>query len=98
MLTILDIGDSIGEDLGAGLADELGNVPDVKLINDSVGNTGLATLGYYNWILAELPGQIAKYHPQAVVVMLGGNDGRERSNLGNTVVAVRDTDLAPDST
>jgi len=84
VLTVLDIGDSIGEDLGAGLADKLGNVPDVKLINDSVGDTGLANLGYYNWI-AELPTQIAKYHPQAVVVMLGGNDG-QAFQQGNTVV------------
>jgi len=84
VLTVLDIGDSIGEDLGAGLSDELGNVTDVKLINDSVGDTGLANLGYYNW-LAELPAQIAKYHPQAVVVMLGGNDGQAFQS-GNTVV------------
>jgi lysophospholipase L1-like esterase len=83
-LTVLDIGDSIGEDLGAGLSDELGNVTDVKLVNESVGDTGLANLGYYNW-LAELPAQLAKYHPQAVVVMLGGNDGQAFQS-GNTVV------------
>jgi len=84
VLTILDIGDSIGEDLGTGLSDELGNISDVKLINDSVGDTGLANLGYYNW-LAELPAEIAKYHPQAVVVMLGGNDGQAFQS-GNTAV------------
>jgi uncharacterized protein len=84
VLTILDIGDSIGEDLGSGLSDELGNVADVKLIDDSVGDTGLANLGYYNW-LAELPTEIAKYHPQAVVIMLGGNDGQAFQS-GTTVV------------
>jgi uncharacterized protein len=84
VLTILDIGDSIGEDLGAGLSDELGNVANVKLIDDSVGDTGLANLGYYDW-LAELPADIAKYHPQAVVVMLGGNDGQAFQS-GTTVV------------
>jgi hypothetical protein len=84
VLTVLDIGDSIGEDLGAGLSDELGNVADVRLINDSVGDTGLANLGYYSW-LAELPALIAKYHPQAVVVMLGGNDGQAFQS-GTTVV------------
>jgi hypothetical protein len=84
VLTVLDIGDSIGEDLGAGLSDELGNVANVKLIDDSVGDTGLANLGYFNW-LAELPAEIAKYHPQAVVVMLGGNDGQGFQS-GNTVV------------
>jgi hypothetical protein len=84
VLTILDIGDSIGQDLGAGLSDELGNVANVKLIDNSVGDTGLANLGYYNW-LAELPADIAKYHPQAVVVMLGGNDGQAFQS-GTTVV------------
>jgi hypothetical protein len=84
VLTILDIGDSIGEDLGVGLADKLGNVADVKLINASVGDTGLANLGYYSWI-AELPTEIAKYHPQVVVIMLGGNDGQAFQS-GNTVV------------
>jgi uncharacterized protein len=84
VLTILDIGDSIGEDLGDGLADELGNVADVKLINASVGDTGLANLGYYDW-LAELPAELSKYHPQAVVIMLGGNDGQAFQS-GATVV------------
>jgi hypothetical protein len=84
VLTILDIGDSIGEDLGDGLADELGNVADVKLVNASVGDTGLANLGYYDWI-AELPTELARYHPQVVVIMLGGNDGQSFLS-GTTVV------------
>jgi hypothetical protein len=84
VLTILDVGDSIGEDLGDGLTDELGNVTNVKLITASVGDTGLANLGYYNW-LAELPVEIAKYHPQAIVIMLGGNDGQS-FQAGNDVV------------
>jgi uncharacterized protein len=85
VLTVLDIGDSIGEDLGTGLSAELGNVPDVDLLDESVGDTGLANLGYYNW-LAELPAELSKYRPQAVVIMLGGNDGQAFQS-GSTVVA-----------
>jgi len=84
ILTVLDVGDSIGEDLGIGLTDVLGNAPNVRLIDASVGDTGLANLGYYNW-LAQLPVDIAKYHPQAVVIMLGGNDGQSFQN-GNAVI------------
>ncbi len=72
-LTILDIGDSIGEDLGIGLANVLAGAPHVNVVQASVGDTGLANIGYYDW-LVELPRKIATYHPQVVVVMLGGND------------------------
>ena len=72
-ITILDIGDSIGEDLGIGLGDVLGSDPAVKVIQSAVGNTGLADPGYYNWP-ANLAGQLKQYHPKIVVVMLGGND------------------------
>lgn len=72
-LTILDIGDSIGEDLGIGLGDVLGSNPAVKVIQDAVGNTGLADPGYYNWP-ANLANELKQYHPKVVVVMMGGND------------------------
>ena len=74
-LTILDVGDSVGVDLGFGLTDVLTNVPHIHLILKSVGDTGLANLAYYNWE-AQLPVEIAAYHPGAIVVMLGGNDGQ----------------------
>ncbi len=74
-LTILDVGDSIGEDLGLGLIDAFAHDNRVHLEAKSVGDTGLANLAYYNW-LAQLPAEIATYHPGVVVVMLGGNDGQ----------------------
>lgn len=83
-LTILDVGDSIGEDLGIGLGDELAAVPHVTVLQNSVGDTGLANLGYYDW-LAQLPKELAQYHPQAVAVMLGGNDAQP-FQAGNAVV------------
>jgi hypothetical protein len=83
-LTILSVGDSIGEDLGIGLANEIGNSPAVHVLQQAVGDTGLANLGYFNWI-AQLPVEIAKYHPQVVVMMLGGNDAQP-FQYGNTIV------------
>jgi hypothetical protein len=83
-ITILDVGDSIGEDLGIGLANELGNTPSVHLIQQAVGDTGLANLGFFNWI-AQLPVEIKKYHPQVVVMMLGGNDAQPFQS-DNTIV------------
>ena len=83
-ITVLDVGDSIGKDLGMGLADELSGVPGVHLLQNSVGDTGLANLGYYNW-LTQLPIEVAKYHPQVVIIMLGGNDAQPFQN-GNAVV------------
>ncbi|MCU1495781.1 MAG: hypothetical protein JWO62_3545 [Acidimicrobiaceae bacterium] len=74
-LTILDIGDSIGEDLGYGLGDALGGNPSVRIVQDAVGSTGLAALGYYDWP-AELEVELRRYRPGIVVVMLGGNDAQ----------------------
>ncbi|MGA9078584.1 MAG: DUF459 domain-containing protein [Acidimicrobiales bacterium] len=72
-MTILEIGDSLGEDLGFGLADELGGDPRVHLLQNAVGDTGLSNEGYFDWP-AVLAQQLQRYHPQLVVVMLGGND------------------------
>jgi len=72
-MTILEVGDSIGEDLGFGLGDELGSDPRVHLLQNAVGDTGLSNAGYFNWP-AVLAQQLKRYHPQLVVVMLGGND------------------------
>ncbi len=82
-LVILDVGDSIGEDLGLGFIDVFAHDKKVQLLAKSVGDTGLANLAYYNWI-AQLPTEIATYHPAVVVVMLGGNDGQSFQQ-GNTV-------------
>lgn len=72
-LVMLDIGDSIGEDLGFGLGDLFANDPYVRVIQKGVVDTGLARPSYYNWPAA-LNAEIAKFHPGAVVMMLGAND------------------------
>jgi hypothetical protein len=75
-LTILEIGDSLGEDLGFGLGDDIfASDPYVKVIQDAVGDTGLARPDYYNWP-AHLESELQEDHPGAVVVFIGGNDGQ----------------------
>jgi hypothetical protein len=41
-ITILDVGDSLGEDLGLGLGYTLDTNPLVHVLQDAVGDTGLA--------------------------------------------------------
>lgn len=72
-LTILVIGDSLGEDLGYGLKDLLGSLPQVRLVLKAVGSTGLANAAYYNWPKA-LAEELQQYRPNVVVTLLGGND------------------------
>jgi|GEM_PF-4156885 len=72
-LTILSVGDSLGEDLGYGLQDIIGTNPDIRLILDSVGSTGLANVAYYNWPVT-LASELSQSHPAIVVILLGGND------------------------
>ncbi len=72
-LTILSVGDSLGEDLGFGLADVLSADPHVRVVLDAVGSTGLADVAYYDWA-SHLRQDLASAHPALVVAMLGGND------------------------
>jgi hypothetical protein len=72
-LSILEIGDSLGEDLGFGLEALLGGDRRVQLHAEAVGDTGLANVAYYNWPAA-LARELRIYHPGLVIVFLGGND------------------------
>ncbi len=83
-LTILAIGDSIGQDLGYGLGDTFTGRPAVKVIQQAVESTGLARPDYYNWP-AQLQAYLGRYHPGAVVVMLGANDEQALDENGHFV-------------
>ncbi|MGH9291822.1 MAG: SGNH/GDSL hydrolase family protein [Acidimicrobiales bacterium] len=71
--TVLEIGDSLGEDLGFGMAWALSTDASVHLIQDAKGDTGLVNEAYYDWP-EHLSAELAQYHPEILVVFLGGND------------------------
>jgi hypothetical protein len=83
-LTILEVGDSLGIDLGWGLSALFGSDSFVRVIPDAVGDTGLARPDFYDWP-AHLAEELAQYHPGAVVVMLGGNDAQDFIDGGRFV-------------
>jgi hypothetical protein len=86
--TILEIGDSLGTDLGGGLAHQLEKSPKIRLILEGKSSTGLSNSGFYNWP-QHLKTFLAQYHPQLTILLLGGND--EQGTLVNGRAAAFDT-------
>ena len=82
-LTLLSIGDSIGEDLGFGLGDVFSTDPAVRVVQEGLEDTGLARTDYYNWP-ATLAVDLHRYRPKIVVVMLGANDAQALYVSGTT--------------
>lgn len=80
-ITILDIGDSIGADLGLGLGDLFSNDPYVRLVQKAQIDTGLARPDYFNWPSA-FQSDLTRYHPAAAVIMLGANDEQALNSKG----------------
>lgn len=82
-LMVLDVGDSIGEDLGFGIGDLFSGDADVTVFQRAQEDTGLADPRYYDW-----PGHLEQYlgklHPGAVVIMMGTNDDRDLVVNGRT--------------
>ena len=83
-LTLLSIGDSIGEDLGFGLDDVFSLDTAVKVVQVGVESTGLARPDYYNWP-ATLATDLHRYRPKIVVVMMGANDAQALYDNGNWI-------------
>ncbi len=48
-VTVLEIGDSLGIDLGWGMQWALQSYPNVTLLQAAKGDSGLANVGFYNW-------------------------------------------------
>jgi lysophospholipase L1-like esterase len=71
--TVLEIGDSIGGDLGWGLARRLHPGAGLDLVQADKSSTGLDNTAFWNWP-AELATDLAHDHPQLVIVSMGGND------------------------
>ena len=80
-LTLLSIGDSVGEDLGFGLGDVFSTDPAVRVVQKGLEDTGLARSDYYNWPVT-LESELRQYRPKIVVVMLGAND-MQAFSIGN---------------
>lgn len=70
---LLEIGDSLGDDLEYGLRHELQFTRGLKLIQRNKVSTGLSASWYYNWP-AHLKSDLHKYHPNLVVILFGAND------------------------
>ena len=84
-MTILDIGDSLGEDLGLGLGYTMGANRLLRIVQAAHGDSGLARPDYYNWP-AVLAADLARYHPQLVMILVGGNDAQNFLVKGEPVV------------
>ena len=70
---MVEIGDSLGEDLGFGMNDVLRGVKGVELVQAAKGNSGLVQPQYYDWP-KHLSQLLSERHPDVVVVFLGAND------------------------
>lgn len=69
---VLEIGDSLGEDLGWGMPGALTGTH-WEFQGEAVGDTGLAQPSYYDWP-EHLESLLREYHPGVVVVFMGAND------------------------
>ena len=70
---LLEVGDSLGDDLEYGIRHELQFTPGLKLIQRNKVSTGLSASWFYNWP-DHLRSDLHKYHPNLVVMMFGAND------------------------
>jgi len=71
-LRVLVVGDSFAQSLEIGLA-PVTNSEFVRILQKGVQSTGLARTDYYDWPAA-LEVYVAQYHPDVVMIMIGGND------------------------
>lgn len=72
-ITVVEVGDSLGIDLGWGMSNALANDTSVKLVQGGYGDSGLVEPQFYNWPV-HLEDYLTADHPQVVVVFLGAND------------------------
>ena len=70
---ILEIGDSLGDDLEYGIRHELQFTPGLKLIQRNKSSTGLSASWFYNWP-AHLKSDLHEHRPNLVVILFGAND------------------------
>lgn len=79
---VLEIGDSLGNDLGWGLARELASTHALTLMQKDKSASGLVTSWFYNWH-QHLKTLLKQYHPDLVIVCVGGDDEQGMKVNGN---------------
>jgi len=79
--TILEIGDSLGSELGWGLQRDLANDPWITFDQMDKASTGLSNSWFYNWPV-QLHSFLATYRPNLLIVCLGGNDEQNINDHG----------------
>ncbi|MDQ0325613.1 hypothetical protein J2R99_001462 [Rhodopseudomonas julia] len=77
---VLVVGDFFARSLAKGLDEAFAENPKVMIIQAANGSSGLVRDDFYDWP-ARLPELIEEHKPDAVVVMLGGNDRQEIGKL-----------------
>ena len=70
---VLEIGDSLGNDLGWGLSRELASTHALKLVQKDQSASGLVTAWFYNWP-HHLKTLLKQYHPDLLIVCVGADD------------------------
>ena len=83
-LRVLVIGDSLAGDLGRSLGRISAAAALVSVELDYMPASGLSRPDYFDWDAA-LASDIARLHPEVVVVMLGGNDAQSFEANGHVV-------------
>ena len=82
--TVLEIGDSLGNDLGWGLARQLGHDHALQLVQADKSSSGLVTPWFYDWAQKEKV-LLAQYRPQLVIITFGANDEQNLRVNGHVV-------------
>jgi uncharacterized protein len=84
--TVLEIGDSLGNDLGWGMARQLGHDHAVRLVQADKSSSGLLTPWFYDWAQKEKV-LLAQYKPQLVIITFGANDEQNLKAPNGNVLA-----------
>jgi hypothetical protein len=84
--TVLEIGDSLGNDLGWGMARQLGHDHEVRLVQADKSSSGLLTPWFYDWAQKEKV-LLAQYKPQLVIITFGANDEQNLKTASGQVLA-----------
>ena len=82
--TVLEIGDSLGNDLGWGISRHLAATSGLNMVQMDKSSTGLANSWFYDWPV-QLNAFLHQYHPQLLLVFLGGNDEQGMTIDGSAV-------------